>query len=113
MASPSAIRDQLLRDLRLTRDTLMSPDWLTMIREGSSDQKAQNSDQLFKVQLALMDLENEVLKEFRDALVENEEALADGAESLRTALDKLKSTEAVLKAVSSFIGVVARVVALV
>jgi hypothetical protein len=113
MATPSEIRDQLLKDLRLTRDKLMSPGWLMLIRTAPDDQKAQNSEQLFKVQLAIMDLENEALADFRSALRENEEALADSTATLRSTLEELKSTETVLKAVTSFIGIVARVVALV
>jgi hypothetical protein len=112
MATPSEIRNQLLKDLRLTRGTLMSAEWLTRIRAAPAEQQQQHSEQLFKVQLALLDLENQALADFRDALTENEQALADSATSLRSTLDKLKSTEAVLKAVTSFVGIVARVVAL-
>ena len=112
MATPSEIRNQLLKDLRFTRDTLMSAEWLTRIRAAPADQQAQHGEHLFKVQLALLDLENQALADFRDSLLENEQALADSAKSLRSTLDKLKTTEAVLKAVTSFIGIVARVVAL-
>jgi hypothetical protein len=112
MATPGETRDQLIRDLRDARTALMSPDWLTMIREGSKAQKQSAADNLMKVQLALLDLENEALATFRDDLIENESAIARSTASMQKALTRLESTEKVLKAVTSFLGTVARVVTL-
>jgi hypothetical protein len=112
MASPSEIRDELLRELRSARDQLMSAEWLSMIREAPKKQKQSAADNLMKIQLALLDLENEALATFRDDLVANEADLVDSTQGLKKALDRLESTSRVLKAVTDFLGVVARVVTL-
>lgn len=112
MATPSEIRDQLLRDLRATRTQLMSPGWLSMIREGTKAQKQTAADSLMKVQLAILDLENQALSTFRDELLANEAPIASSTRKMSDALARLESTAKVLNAVSGFLGIVARVVTL-
>lgn len=113
MATPGEIRDQLLKDLRATRTQLMSAEWLSMIRDAPKSQQQAAAENLMKVQLAILDLENEALEDFRDDLTANEERLAQSTEKMMHALDQLESTAKVLTAVSDLLGVVARVVALV
>ena len=113
MATPSEIRDQLLKDLRAARTQLMSAEWLTMIREEPKAERQKAASSLMHIQLALLDLENSELATFRDALVANEAELATSTASMHEALDSLESTAAVLEAVGEFLGVFARVVALV
>jgi hypothetical protein len=112
MATPGETRDQLIRDLREARTTLMSPDWLTMIREAPKAEKQAAADNLMKVQLALLDLENQALATFRDDLIANESAIAKSTASMQKALTRLESTAKVLKSVTDFLGTVARVVTL-
>lgn len=112
MATPGKTRDQLIRDLRVTRSELMSADWLTMIREAPRDQRLKAADNLMKVQLALLDLENEALATFRDDLVANEAAITSSTASMKTALARLETVTKVLKEVTGFLDVVARVVTL-
>jgi hypothetical protein len=113
MATPGEIRDQLMSDLRAARSQLMSAEWLAMIREAPKAQKQKAADNLMKVQLALLDLENEALATFRDELAANETELASSTRTMQNALDRLESTAKVLKAVGELLGVVARVVMLV
>lgn len=112
MATPGETRDQLIRDLRDARTALMSPDWLTMIREAPKPQKQAAADNLMKVQLALLDLENQALATFRDDLIANEAAIAKSTANMQKAITKLESTAKVLKALTDFLGTVARVVTL-
>jgi hypothetical protein len=112
MATPGETRDQLIRDLRAARSDLMSADWLTMIRVAPKAQRREAAENLMKVQLALLDLENEALAAFRDDLVANEAAITSSTASMKTALAKLETVTKVLKAVTGFLEVVARVVKL-
>lgn len=112
MATPGETRDQLIRDLRATRTELMSPGWLTMIRAAPKDQRREAADNLMKVQLALMDLENQALATFRDDLVANEADITRSTASMKTALARLETVARVLKSVTGFLNVVARVVTL-
>jgi hypothetical protein len=112
MATPGEIRNQLLRDLRGARAQLMSAEWLSMIREAPKPQKQSAADNLMKIQLALLDLENEELATFREELAANEDDIVASTQSMQSALDRLQSTTKVLQAVTSFLGVVARIVTL-
>jgi len=112
MATPSEIRDQLLRDLRATRTQLMSPGWLSIIREAPQAQKQEASTNLMKVQLAILDLENQALATFRDDLAANENDIVRSTAKMQSTLTRLESVAKVLAAVSGFLGVVARVVTL-
>ena len=112
MATPGETRDQLLKDLRATRTRLMSPEWLTMIRAEPKPQRQVAAENLMKVQLALLDLENQALATFRDDLIANEAAIVTSTRSLQTEMQRLQSVTKVLNALKSFIDVVARVVTL-
>jgi len=112
MATPGEIRDQLLRDLRATRTQLMSPAWLTKIRDAPKPQKQAAGDNLMKVQLAILDLENQALAAFRDELQANEAEIAKSTEKMKSTLARLESTAKILEAVSGFLRVLARVVTL-
>ena len=112
MATPSEIRDQLLSDLRATRTQLTSPDWLLMIRDGTTAQKRESADNLMKVHLAIMDLENQALATFRNDLVANEAAISQSTARMNTALNRLETNAKVLTAVSGFLNVIARVITL-
>lgn len=113
MGTPAETRDQLIDVLRDTRTKLMSPEWLTLIRAAPKTQRQAASDNLLKVQIALLDLENQKLATFRDDLAANEEALTESSEALRAALSSLQSVATVLAGLSSLLKVVARVVTLV
>ena len=107
MASPAQIRDALLQNLRSTRRSFSSPDWLSGIRQASPSQKRAAADALMNVQLAILDLENAALGEFREQLLANEAALAV---KLDAALADLRRVARVLNAVAGFLKMVARIV---
>lgn len=112
MATPAATRDRLIGDLRATRTRLLSPEWLSMIREAPAAQQKEAAANLMTVQLVLLDLENEALASFRDALIANEAAIAGATKKLQAALDRLQSVAKVLSAVTGFLKILGRVVAL-
>jgi len=113
MATPAETRDQLISQLRATRNKLTSPAWLMMIEAAPEKKQDKAAKDLLKVQLALLKLEREALTSFREQLVANEAALAQSTQKLQAALDRLQSVAKVLSALTSFLRVIARVVALV
>jgi hypothetical protein len=113
MATPAETRDQLIRDLRKTRDRLTSAAWLSMLSEASEKQKDRAGRNLMKVHHALQKLEREALTSFRDQLVANEAEIAKSTKSLQAALDRLESVAKVLSALTALLKLVGRVVALV
>lgn len=110
--APGKQRDELLSQLRATRDAMMSPPWLTRIRSATPDQRTASACASLKVQLAILDLETLKLEEIRDDIVANSAELEAATADLRSALTNLNRVATVLKAAGGFLDVVAKVVRL-
>jgi hypothetical protein len=104
MPTPSEIRDEALRALRLTQRQLNSPAWILALEEKDGEMRRRAAEQLLAVQRAKVQLENAELSDIRDALRENEAGLESGRASLERALKSLTKVRDVMTAVQGFLG---------
>jgi hypothetical protein len=109
---PSEIRNQSLKQLRQTFLGMTSAEWDLALEGKPEEIVTKAAKNLLTVQRARLRLQNAELSTIRDKLIENEIALEKGRQQVSGALKNLQEVEIVLEAVSSFLGVVARVVAL-
>ena len=109
--APSGIRKQTLRELREIFLKMTSAEWDIALEGKPEKTVAKAARELLRVQSARLRLGNAELANIRDKLVENEDALEKGRAQVSKAFLRLQKVKAVLDAVSSFVGVVARVVA--
>ncbi len=109
MATPSEIRNETLKALRLAQRQLDSPEWILAIEEESPAIQREAALQRLNIQRTRIALENETLTQIRDGLVENERALETGRASLERSLRSLDRVKTVLESVTAFVGAIEKV----
>jgi hypothetical protein len=98
MSAPSAVRDDVLRDLRAAYAKLTTADARESLAEQSADTRRQVGLLIGRLHLAIMELENTKLAEMADALQANEEDLKSASRSLREKAEALSRFADVLEA---------------
>jgi hypothetical protein len=110
--SPSALRNEALRQLRAARLAMLSARWTLKLAKVDAETRSQAALRLLEINHAILTLENEELSEIRDELIENEEDLLAGTEALGDALKDLDRVKGVLNAVSGVLRVLGKVISL-
>ena len=108
--SPGNTKKEILKQLRQTRNNMMSAAWIDAVREQSVEVRHEAALKRADIIDAIHELENAELAEIRDKLIENEAELLEGTAELGQALENLEKVKGVLDAVGKLLGVVAKVV---
>lgn len=105
-------RDDALRELRATRSAMLSATWLLNLESEDEATQSEAARQLLRVNHAIRKLENAQLEDIRNQILENETELESARATVEQALENLNRVKTVLESVATFLGVIARVVAL-
>jgi hypothetical protein len=108
--SPSAIRNETLKQLRAARRSMLSARWTLRLADADAETRSEAAMKLLEVNHAILMLENRDLSEIRDALIENEEDLLAGTEALQSALKDLGKVKSALNAVSGVLAALGKVI---
>lgn len=110
--NPSDIQSMTLKQLRATRKTMFSAQWMIALQGADAATQSDAAHQMLAVNHAIVTLENKQLSDIRDQLVANEADLTSGAQELSQALTDLAKVKNVLSAITGFLGVVGKIVPL-
>ncbi len=108
--SPGNTKKEILKQLRQTRNEMMSAAWIDAVREQSVEIRREAALKRADIMDAIHQLQNAELAEIRDKLIENESELLKGTAKLGQALENLEKVKKVLDTASKLLGIVARVV---
>ena len=90
----------------------MSARWMLKLERADEPTRNRAAKELFRVNHAILTLENARLADIRDDLLQNEPALLKGTQRLRKALENLNKVKTVLNAVTGLLSVVGKIVAI-
>lgn len=111
--NPSDLETMTLQQLRATRRSFFSAEWMLALQDADAATKSSAAQQMLAVNHVIVVMENKELSDIRDQLIANEAPLIAGAQSLTQALEDLSKVQGVLTAVSGFLGIVSRIVPLI
>lgn len=111
--NPSDLETMTLQQLRATRRSFFSAEWMLALQDADAATKSSAAEQMLAVNHVIVVMENKELSDIRDQLIANEAPLIAGAQSLTQALQDLSKVQGVLTAVSGFLGIVSRIVPLI
>jgi DNA repair exonuclease SbcCD ATPase subunit len=108
--SPSSTKKEILKQLRQTRNKMMSAAWIDAVREQTGEVRREAAFKRADIMDAIHELQNTELAEIRDKLIENETELLEGIAKLGQALENLENVKKVLNAAGKLLDIVAKVV---
>lgn len=111
--NPSDLETMTLQQLRATRRSFFSAEWMLALQDADAATKSSAANQMLAVNHVIVVMESKQLSEIRDQLIANEDPLIAQAQSLSQALQDLSKVQSVLTAASGFLGIVSRIVALI
>jgi hypothetical protein len=92
---------------------MLTPAWQAALDGETADQRLAASNELIKVQQAIVALSNQSLSDIASSLQANDAALNKATSSLQAALKDITQVVNVLNSVSSLLQIVAKIVTLV
>jgi hypothetical protein len=110
--APSALRRQLLSEMRKTVLAMMSPDWDIALEGLAKAEVNKAARTLLATQRARLRLGNAELSEIRDQLAAKEKDLVSGMKALQRSRKKLANVKTLLAAASEVVRIVGRIVGL-
>ena len=108
--SPGKTKKEVLKQLRQTRNAMMSAAWIDSVREQSLELRREAALKRADIMDAIHELQNAELAEIRDKLIENEAELLKGTAKLGEALENLEKVKKILDAATKLLGILSQVV---
>jgi uncharacterized phage infection (PIP) family protein YhgE len=105
--------EELLDELHSIESALRTPEVQLFVREQDEKTRKRFVTQLNKISTLINRLENDQLKEVAGKLDELNDDLTAGIENIKKRIKELNDAIAVINTISKFLGVAAKVVALV
>ena len=108
--SPGNIRKEILKQLRQTRNEMMTAAWIDAVREQADEVRCDAAFKRADIMDAIHELQNAELAEIRNKLMENETELLEGVTELGQALENTEKVKEVLNATGKLLEIVTKVV---
>jgi hypothetical protein len=108
--SPGNIRKEILKQLRQTRNEMMTAAWIDAVREQPDEVRREAAFKRADIMDAIHELQNAELAEIRNKLMENENELLKSTTKLGQALENTEEVKKVLTATGKLLETVAKVV---
>ena len=109
MPTPAELRRTTLRELRATRQLMLSGPWQVFVETLPPKKRSEADAKLSDIELAIQTLQKAALADIRDKLVANEKELLKGTAALAKARANLAKLQTVLEVVGSLLTIVGRI----